>query len=135
MEFILNSTSTEYTLQGAHNANSYLGTITSLQQVFLAIYDTDIIPFSYTGSEKIDITNHQISLKIPIKINDEIVLNPRAYDNAVFEMIPGNDNLTFRQNTIHGGQPIAQFYSSTEVCTFQGGCQIPNMYNKTYVDN
>ena len=48
--------------------------------------------------------------------------------------MPGTGNLAFRQNTIHGGQPIAQFYSSTKVCTFHGDCQIPNMYNKTYVD-
>ena len=46
----------------------------------------------------------------------------------------GTDNFAFRQNTIHGGQPIAQFYSPTEVCAFHGGCQIPNMYNETCVD-
>ena len=51
-------------------------------------------------------------------INDEIVLNPRAYDGAVFEMIPGTDNFAFRQNTIHGGQPIAIFNSSTKPGTF-----------------
>ena len=56
LEFISNNTSNEYTLQGVYNANSYLGTITSLQQVFLATYDTDIMPFSYTGSNNIDIT-------------------------------------------------------------------------------
>ena len=39
-----------------------------------------------------------------------------------------------RQNTIHGGQPITQFYPSTKVCTCHGGCQSPNMYNKTSVD-
>ena len=49
----------------------------------LARYGTDIIPFSYTGSENIDITDNQISLNLPIKINNEIVLNPRAYDGAV----------------------------------------------------
>ena len=60
--------------------------------------------------------------------------HPRAYDGAVFDMLSGTGNFAFRQNTIHGGQPIAQFYSSTKVCTFHGDCQIPNMYNKTYVD-
>ena len=69
-----------------------------------------------------------------VKINDGVVLNPRAYDGAVFEMIYGTDNFAFRQNRIHGGQPITQFYSPTEVCTFHGECQIPNMCNKTYVD-
>ena len=44
-------------------------------------------------------------------------------------------NLLFRQNTIHGGQPTAQFYSPTKVCTFHGGCQITNMHNKTFVDS
>ena len=49
-------------------------------------------------------------------------------------MSSGTDNFTFLQNTFHGGAPIAQFYSSTKVCTFHGDCQIPNMYNKTSVD-
>ena len=70
----------------------------------------------------------------PLNINDEVVLNPRAYDGAVFEMISGTGNFAFRQNTIHGGQPIAQIYASTKVCTCHGDCQIPNMYNKTFVD-
>ena len=94
--------------------SSYLGTVTSLQQVFSAIYATDIIPFSYTGSENIDITDNQISLNFPIKINNEIVLNPRAYDGAVFEIFSGTGNFAFRQNPLHGGTPIAQFYSSTK---------------------
>ena len=46
----------------------------------------------------------------------------------------GTDNFTFLQNTLHGGAPIAQFYSSTKICTFYGDCQIPNMYNNTSVD-
>ena len=58
----------------------------------------------------------------------------KAYDNTVFEIISGTGNFAFRQNVIHGGQPIAQFYSSTKVCKFHGGCQIPNMYNKTSVN-
>ena len=52
----------------------------------------------------------------------------------MFEIIYGTGNFVFRQNTIHGGQPIAQFYSSTKVCTFHGDCQIQNMYTKAYVD-
>ena len=48
-------------------------------------------------------------------------------------MVPGTDSYAFRQNTTHGGQPIAQFYSSTKVCTFHGDCQIPNMYNKSSI--
>ena len=45
----------------------------------LAIYDTNAQPFVYTGSEHIDITNNNISLRFPINMNNEIVLNPRAY--------------------------------------------------------
>ena len=62
------------------------------------------------------------------------MLNPRAYENAVFEMTPGTDTCAFLQNTIHGGQPIVQFHSSTKACTFHGDCEIPDMYTKTYVD-
>ena len=68
-----------------------------------------------------------------LEINDEIALNPRKYDGAVFEISSGTGNFTFLQNTFHGGAPTAQFDSSTKVCTFHGDCQIPNMYNKTYV--
>ena len=52
----------------------------------------------------------------------------------MFDVLSGTGNLAFRQNTILGGQPVAQFYSSTKLCTFHGGCQIPNMYGKTFVD-
>ena len=51
-----------------------------------------------------------------------------------FFMNSGTGNFIFLQNTIHGGAPIAQFYSSTKVCKFHGDCQIPNMYNKSSVD-
>ena len=117
LEFMLNSTSNEYTLQGVCIiTNSYLGTITPLQQVcLLAIYDTDIMPFSYTGSENIDITDNQVSLNFPLKINNETVLNPRAYDGAVFEMLSGTDNFAFRQSTTHGGQPIAHFLFTNDM--------------------
>ena len=134
LEFILNNTSNEYTLQSVYTANSYIGTINTLQDVYLAMYDTAISPITYTGREHINITDNQISLTFPITINDAIVLNPRAYDGAVCDMISGIDMFAFRQNTIHGGAPITQFYSSTKVCTLHGDCQIPNRYNKTSVD-
>ena len=66
LEFILNNTSNEYTLQGVHNANSYIGSITDLSQVFLAIYGTETSPYNYTGSGNIDITGNQISVNFPI---------------------------------------------------------------------
>ena len=64
-------------LQSNYNGNGFLGIITSLQQLFLAIYDTGISPHTYTGSEIIGITNNQISLTFPLNVNDEVVLNPR----------------------------------------------------------
>ena len=107
LEFISNGTSNEYDVQSVYNANGFIGIITELQQVCLAIYDTDIIPCSYTGSENIDITDNQIPLNLPIRKNNEIGLNPRAYDGAVVDMQSGTDNFVFRQNSIHGGTLIA----------------------------
>ena len=67
LQLILNGTSNEYDLQSVYNGNGYLGVITALQDVFLAIYDTNAQPFVYTGSENIDITNNNMSLQFPIK--------------------------------------------------------------------
>ena len=134
LELILNNTSNEYTLQGVYNASSYIGITTGFSQAFLAIYDTALSPHTSTGSENIDFTDNRISLRFLIKVNDEVVLNPRNHDGAVFEMSSGTGNFIFIQNTFHGGAPIVQFYSSTRVCTFHGDCQIPNMYNITAVD-
>ena len=67
-----------------YTANSYIGAINALQDVYLAIYDTGISPTTYTGSENIDITDNQISLNFPLTINDEVVLHPQNYDGAVF---------------------------------------------------
>ena len=58
LESILNNANNEYTLQGVNNANGSIGSITELSQVFLAIYDTTVSPYSYTGGENIDITDH-----------------------------------------------------------------------------
>ena len=57
LEFIINTTSTEYTLQGVYTANGFIGSITELQQVFLARCDTGVSSYTYTGSENIDITD------------------------------------------------------------------------------
>ena len=125
LKFILTGTSNEYDLQSVCNVNGLLGVITELAQVFLAICDTGIIPFSYTGSGNIGITGNQISLNFSMEVNNETVLNPRAYDGAVFEIISGTDNFVFRQNPIHGGTPIAQFLFINKECTFHGDCSIP----------
>ena len=61
-------------------------------------------------------------------------MHPRNYDGAVFQMNSGTGNFTFLQNSVHGSAPIAQFDSSTKICTFHGDCEIPNMYNKSFVD-
>ena len=98
------------------------------------IYGTETPPYNYTGSENIDITDNRISLNFPSKINNEIVMHPRNYDGAGFQMNSGTGNFLFLQSTIHGSAPIAQFYSSTKLCTSHGDCEIPNMYNKSSVD-
>ena len=95
LECILNGTSSEYDIQTFYNGNGFLGIITELPQVYLAIYGTHINPFSYTGSEHIDITYNNISSHFPINVHDGIVLNPRAYGGAVFEMISGTDSFVF----------------------------------------
>ena len=76
LELILNNTLHEYGLQSVHNGNGFLGIITELLQVSLAIYDTGMSSHTFTGNENIDITDNQISLKFLIKLNGKIVLNP-----------------------------------------------------------
>ena len=92
IQIFLGGTSNEYDLQSVYHANGLIGVITELQQVFLAICGTGNFPFSFTGSENIDITDNKVSLNLLIKINNEIVLSPRAYEGAVFEIIYGTDN-------------------------------------------
>mgnify|MGYP003340965473 CR=1 FL=1 len=87
LEFVLNGTSNEYTLQGVYTANSYIGTINTLQDVYLALYDTTTSPYSYSGSENIDITDNQISLTFPITVNGEEVFYDKTYiDNLDNEL-------------------------------------------------
>ena len=104
LEFIFNNTSNEYTLQGVYNANSYIGSITDLSQVYLAIYDTTVSPQTYTGSENLDITNNEISLNFQLKINDEIVLHPRL--NGYFELHAGTSGITLLRNIVDGSLPL-----------------------------
>ena len=132
LEFILNNTSNEYDLQSVYNGNSYIGVITELSQVFLTLYDTGTNPSSYTGSENIDITNNEISLNFPLKINDEIFLQPRL--NGYFELYAGTSGISFLQNISDGAQPIAIFNSLDKSVEFFGNLDIPNFYNKTEVD-
>ena len=110
-----------------------LGVVLGLSQVFLAIRDTTISPFTYTGSGHIDVTGNQLSLKSPMQINGEIVLHPRNYDGAVFDSFSGTDGFAFRQNGINGGQPIAISNSSTKACNSFGDCSNPNFHNKASI--
>ena len=67
------------------------------------MYDTNLNAQTYTGSENIVIDDtNEISLHLPIKVNDEVIFNPRAY-NALFQLYSGPDNLTINQNqyTLH----------------------------------
>uniref|UniRef100_UPI00404B2DF6 hypothetical protein n=1 Tax=Flavobacterium sp. TaxID=239 RepID=UPI00404B2DF6 len=133
LKFILKNTSNEYDLQSVYNTNSYIGIITDLSQVFLAIYDTSISPTTYTGTENINITNNQISLNFPLKINDEIVMHPRAY-GIQFELYAGTSGFAFLQNQQDGAQPIAIFNSLDKSIEFFGNLDIPNHYNKSSID-
>ena len=63
-----------HTLEVSQNYHKYV----------LAIYDATVSPQTYTGSGNIDITSNGISLNPPLKINGEIVLNPRV--NGYVEM-------------------------------------------------
>ena len=56
--------------------------------------ETDAVITTYTGSENIDITSNELSLTFPLKINDEIVLNPRS-GGAFFEMHAGTSGFAF----------------------------------------
>ena len=84
LEFILNTTSNEYTLQGVYDANTYIGSITELSQVFLAIYDAEVSPSTYTGSGHIDITDNRISINFPLKVNAEVVLKTQEIMMELF---------------------------------------------------
>ena len=120
------------TLQGVYNANSYIGIITDLSQVFLAIYDISISPSSYTGSENIDITNNEISLSFPLTINNEPFLNPRV--SGYYEIYAAPNGISLLQHSSDGSQPIAIFNSLDKSVEFFGNLNIPNFYNKTEVD-
>ena len=115
LEFIVNNTSNEYDLQSVYNGNGFLGTITGLPQVFLAIYDTWISSHTYTGSENIDITVNQISLKFHIKVNDGMVFKYNV--KFVFWSTCWDIRFFILQNIVHGSQPIAIFNEAGNLLT------------------
>ena len=87
---------------------------------------------THTGSENIGITNNQISLNCPMKINDEIVMHPRAY-GIQFDMYAGTSGFASSQNQQDGGQPIAVFNSLGRSCELFGDDDIPSFYKKTEI--
>ena len=89
------------------------------------MYELPTQSTTYTGSENIDITDNQISLNFPLKINDEIVMHPRAY-GIQFELYAGTSGFAFLQNQQDGAQPIAIFNSLDKSVEFFGDLDIPN---------
>ena len=73
-----------------------------------------------------------ISLQFPLKVNDEIIIHPRRYSGALFQLYSGTDNSTIYQNTIHTSQPIATFFSETKEVIFYGDVTAQNLYNKSF---
>ena len=66
---------------------------------------------------------------VPMKINNEIVLNPRAYDNAVFEMISGTDNFVLRiptHTTYHTPKPRVPKIRMPDTIYMYHICHIPH---------
>ena len=67
-----NGTSMEYDLQPVYDNKGFIGVITELSQVCLAIYDIPIEPVTYTSSKNIDITSNQIPLHFPMELITEL---------------------------------------------------------------
>ena len=64
LEYILNNGSNEYTINQVYIANSYIGTITELSQVFLAMYDSEVIIKDYYTKSEIDDLDDELSYMI-----------------------------------------------------------------------
>ena len=88
------------------------------------MYDTSVSPQTYTGSENIDITSNEISLNLPLTINNESFLNPRV--NDYFEMYSAPNGISLLQHISDGSQPIAIFNSLDKSVEFFGNLDIPN---------
>ena len=92
--------------------------------------DTLLTNTNLTGSEHIDITNNEIPLSVRLTINNEIVINPRAY-GIQFELYAASSGITCLQNHQDGSQPIASFNSLDKSVELFGDLDIPTLYNKT----
>ena len=104
---------------------------------FLSTYtktevDALLLNTNLTGSDNLDISNNQISLTYPSKINDEAFLNPRV--NGYFEIYSAPNGISILQHISDGSQPIAIFNSLDKSVEFFGDLDILNFYNKAEVD-
>ena len=61
----MNGTPNEYDLQSVYNGDGFVGIITELSQIYLAIYDTNAQPCVYTDIKNTDITYNPILFKFP----------------------------------------------------------------------
>ena len=77
--------------------------------------------------------NNQISLTFPLKVNGEIIINPRAY-GIQFELYAATSGFAFLQNQQDGAQPIAIFNSLDKSLEFFCDLDIPIVYNKAEID-
>ena len=115
MEFQMNTIYNQFIMV----RNGFLGIISDLSQVYLTMYGTGISSYTYAGSENIDITDNQISLTYPLKINNEAFLNPML--NYYYELYAGTSGFIFLQNIVDGSQPIAIFNALDKSVDFFGG--------------
>ena len=112
--------------------NSYIGVFTELSQVFLAMYDTGISSYTYTGSENIHIISNEISLTFPLTIYNEAFLNPSV--NGYFEMYATPNGISILQHISDGSQPMAIFNWLDKSVEFFRDLDIPNFYDKFEID-
>ena len=87
--------------------------------------DTFLTDTNLTGSENTDITNNQIPLTFLLKVNGEMVINPRAY-GIQFERYAATSGFAFLQNQQDGAQPIAISNSLNKSVEFFGDLDIPD---------
>jgi len=89
LEYILNNGSNEYTIHQVYIANSYIGTITELSQVFLAMYDSEVIIKDYYTKSEIDELDNELS---------NMILN--TYTKTETDNLLDNINISDKQDTI-----------------------------------
>ena len=89
LEYSLNNGSNEYTIHQVYIANSYIGTITELSHVFLAMYDSEVIIKDYYTKSEIDELDNELS---------NMILN--TYTKTETDNLLDNINISDKQDTI-----------------------------------